>query len=85
VPCERLFSAGAEIATDRRSRIGPKLFEELQVLKHAWRPQIVDIAQSNSHFVEEVEVMQEYRDMLEADDELADWESHDSIDVVTTI
>jgi hypothetical protein len=37
VPCERLFPAAAEIATDCHSRLGAVKFEYLQVLKHTWR------------------------------------------------
>ncbi|KIK93372.1 hypothetical protein PAXRUDRAFT_126591, partial [Paxillus rubicundulus Ve08.2h10] len=37
VPCECLFSAGAEIATDCHSQLGAENFEELQVMKHAWQ------------------------------------------------
>lgn len=44
VPCERLFSAAKEIATDKRSRLGPTRFEQLQMLKHAWKKDIVDLA-----------------------------------------
>jgi len=54
VPCEWPFSAGAEIATDRRSRLGSDKFEQLQVLKHAWRNSIVDMAATNSSIVEQV-------------------------------
>ncbi|KIM58417.1 hypothetical protein SCLCIDRAFT_128274, partial [Scleroderma citrinum Foug A] len=36
VPCEQLFSAGAEIATNRHSCLGANRFEQLQILKHAW-------------------------------------------------
>ncbi|KIM61894.1 hypothetical protein SCLCIDRAFT_120712 [Scleroderma citrinum Foug A] len=36
VPCEHLFSAGGQIATDRRSRLGSDQFEQLQILKHGW-------------------------------------------------
>ena len=53
VPCERLFSAGAEIATDRRSRLGTDRFEQLQILKHAWKDNIVDSARLNSNMTEE--------------------------------
>lgn len=54
VPCERLFSAGGEIATDRRSRLGSDIFEQLQVLRHAWQNRIVDQANLNSANVDEI-------------------------------
>ena len=71
VPCERLFSAGAEIATDRRSRLGSVRFEELQVLKHAWRNLVVDQAAVNLQDVQEV-YMQEYRELYELEEERGD-------------
>ncbi|KIK95564.1 hypothetical protein PAXRUDRAFT_140379 [Paxillus rubicundulus Ve08.2h10] len=48
VPCEQLFSLGGEIASDHQSRLGAEKFEEIQVLKHAWYPTIVDRARVNS-------------------------------------
>ena len=48
VPCERLFSAGKEIAVARRSQLGADLFEQLQMLKFAWRKGLVDHAAWNS-------------------------------------
>lgn len=63
VPCERLFSAGAEIATNRRNRLGADHFEHLQVLKYAWRQQIVDHAALNSDTVEEV-LLEQFKDCL---------------------
>jgi len=80
VPCERLFSAGGETATDRRSRLGAEHFEQLQVLKFAWRTAIVDQAAENSAIVEEVTVLDEFRELLRLDNEIADWEpSEDEI------
>ncbi|EIW73844.1 hypothetical protein CONPUDRAFT_27963, partial [Coniophora puteana RWD-64-598 SS2] len=42
VPCERLFSAAKEIATDKRARLSLVRFEQLQMLKHAWKPEVID-------------------------------------------
>jgi hypothetical protein len=42
VPCEHLFSAGKEIAVVRRVQLGVDRFEQLQVLKFAWRKGLVD-------------------------------------------
>ena len=47
VPCERLFSGGGEIATRRHAQLGASRFEELQVMKFAWRNNIGDLAASN--------------------------------------
>ncbi|KIM55590.1 hypothetical protein SCLCIDRAFT_134329 [Scleroderma citrinum Foug A] len=71
VPCERLFSAGAEIATDRRSRLGSIWFEELQVLKHAWRNSVVSLATINSQDIQEV-YLQEYCELYELEEERGD-------------
>jgi hypothetical protein len=84
VPCERLFSAGGETATDRRSRLGAERFEQLQVLKFAWRTSIVDQAAENSAIVEEV-VLEEFRELLRLDNEISEWEqSEDEIIQVVT-
>ncbi|KIK84153.1 hypothetical protein PAXRUDRAFT_152965 [Paxillus rubicundulus Ve08.2h10] len=52
VPCEHLFSAGAEIATDHHAHLGAERFKELQVMKHAWHHSVVDCAAENSHNIE---------------------------------
>jgi hAT family C-terminal dimerisation region len=33
VPCERVFSSSKETTTDRRSKLGPRMMEALQLLK----------------------------------------------------
>ena len=53
VPCECLFSAGAEVATDRRSHLGADKFEQLQMLKHTWCDNVVDTTRLNSSTTEE--------------------------------
>lgn len=68
VPCERLFSAAKDIADDRRARLGPKKFEELQVMKSVWRNNVPDLAAWNSAFVEEVDDLDEFRELLDCDD-----------------
>jgi hypothetical protein len=76
VPCERLFSGGGEIATKRRAQLGAVWFEELQVMKFAWRKNIGDLAAWNSAQVEDVEhdTMKEYQDLLAADQEQRAWD-----------
>ena len=82
MPCEWLFSAGAEIATDRRSRLGSDCFEELQVLKHAWNHTLVDRAGINSDTVEEIYI-QDFKELLEQDQELEhDMDNNVDSDVV---
>lgn len=73
VPCERVFSGGAETATDRRARLGAEHFEQLQVLKFAWRNSVVDHATTNSDLVEEV-LLEEFKELLSLDDEMASWD-----------
>ena len=68
MPCERLFSAGKEIAVARRSQLGADLFEQLQILKSAWKKSVFDEAAYNTNCAEEID-MDEYREMLIADGE----------------
>lgn len=75
VPCERLFSSGGEIATKRRAQLGAARFEELQVMKFAWRDKVEDLASWNSSQVEEVDNgTKEYEDLLAADMEQGEWD-----------
>ncbi|KIK94315.1 hypothetical protein PAXRUDRAFT_143116 [Paxillus rubicundulus Ve08.2h10] len=54
------------IASDCRSCLGAEKFEEIQVLKHAWYPTIVDHARVNSTQVEVVQ-MEEFKELFAAD------------------
>ncbi|KIJ48243.1 hypothetical protein M422DRAFT_84957, partial [Sphaerobolus stellatus SS14] len=45
VAAERVFSSAGETDTKRRSRITPKLMEELQLLKYMVNHQSLDFAQ----------------------------------------
>lgn len=78
VPCERLFSASKQTAIDRRASLGAKRFEELQVMKFAWRPKINDLVGYNSKEVEEVQVhlddLNEYTEMLDVDESAAEFD-----------
>jgi hypothetical protein len=65
IPCERLFSVGKEIANERRSRLGLKQFEQLQMLKFEWRGSVVDYSVWNSGKVEDVN-LDEFTELLEA-------------------
>ena len=73
VPCEHLFSAGAEVATDHRSCLGADKFKQLQILKHTWQDNIVDIARLNSSTTEE-EYLDEFRELFKKDVELVEWD-----------
>jgi hypothetical protein len=68
VPCEWLFSASKQVATDRHARLGGQRFEELQLMKFAWCHNIVDVAVWNSSEVEQVD-LEEYKDFFIADGE----------------
>lgn len=73
VPCERLFSASKQTADLCRLSLGLKWFEELQIMKFAWRKKILDNAEQNWARVEEVQ-LGEYSEFLEADETSAEWE-----------
>jgi hypothetical protein len=80
-----LFSAGAEIATDRRSRLGADKFEQLQILKHTWRDSIADRAASNSSTTQEVS-LEEFKELLTLDKNFDEWdqsedENHEMVTV----
>ena len=72
VPCERLFSAGTEVATNHRSHLGADKFEQLQMLKHTWCSNIVDAARLNSSTMEE-EYLDGFWELLKRDVELVEW------------
>ena len=82
VPCERLFSAGGEIATKQHAQLGAERFEELQVMKFAWWNNVVDWASWNTASVEEVDEMQEYADYMAADEEQRAWDREED-EIVT--
>ena len=73
VPCERLFSASKQTADLRRASLGAKRFEELQIMKFAWRKKVSDLAARNWAQVEQVE-LGEYCEILEADETSAEWD-----------
>jgi hypothetical protein len=68
VPCEQLFSAGAEIVTDRHNCLGAERFEHLQVLKHAWHSDTMDLSVINSSMIEEVP-LEPFKEFLAWDNE----------------
>ena len=43
VPCERLFSGAKEVATEHCLCLGAEHFEQLQIMKSAWKNQIGDL------------------------------------------
>ena len=62
---------------EQRSRLGAECFEQLQIMKHAWRQEVVDLAAVNSNMIEEVQEdgCGEYIEMLELDKENAELDS----------
>jgi hypothetical protein len=70
VPCERVFSSSKLTATDRCARLKAEPFEELQILKAAWRSSIVNLSKINMDTVEEV-LDQGFEDLVVEDEELA--------------
>ncbi|KAF5376236.1 hypothetical protein D9615_008567 [Tricholomella constricta] len=74
VPCERVFSSSKLTATDRRSRLKAEVFEELQLMKATWRPQLQDFARLNS---EEVDVVNEelFEDFFDMEREQMLWDT----------
>ncbi|RDB24635.1 hypothetical protein Hypma_008183 [Hypsizygus marmoreus] len=54
VPCERLFSASKQMAIEQHTCLGSKIFEQLQIMKFAWRGGITDLAAWNLSQVEEI-------------------------------
>lgn len=61
--------------TKRRAQLGAERFEELQMMKFAWRNNIGDLAAWNSAQVEEIDhEMQEYEDMFIADRDFEEWD-----------
>ena len=73
VPCEQLFSASKQTADLHQLSLGSKQFEELQIMKFAWHKKILNNAEQNWAWVEEVQ-LGEYSEFLEADEMLAEWE-----------
>ena len=74
VPCERLFSAGTEVATDQQSRLSVDKFEQPQLLKHAWQNNVIDTARLNSSTTNE-EYLDEFQELLKMDNELVEWDN----------
>jgi hypothetical protein len=76
VPCEHVFSSSKLTATDRCARLKAEVFEQLQVVKAAWREQIVDLAKLNSEEMEEV--TDKFEELFFADEELRRWDKEEN-------
>ena len=75
VPCEWLFSSAKLIAMDHRARLGPETFEQVQILKSAWKDEVLDLARYNACEVEEVDIW-EWRGILDAETEISSWDNN---------
>jgi len=73
VPCKHLFSASKQTTDLCQLSLGAKHFEELQIMKFAWRKKIVDNVQQNWARVDEVQ-LEEYSEYLDADETSAEWD-----------
>lgn len=60
VGCEQLFSRAAQVATDRRSRLGPEKFEWIECLHYHWKRDLPDFIRNKPEEVEEVDLDFEY-------------------------
>lgn len=78
VPCKWLFLAGAEIATDHQSCLGPDKFKQLQILKHTWQNHIVDAISMNLGDTAEI-YLNEFQELLQRDQELSDWDDNGEV------
>ena len=72
VPCEQLFSGTKQTATDRRALLGNKRFEELTVMKFAWKMNLRDLAAWNSVQIEDIPMM-EFEELLIDNEEEDKW------------
>ena len=68
-----MFSGTKQIATDRRSRLGTTVFEELTMMGSAWGPGIYDAAAWNTMQVEEVNLLN-FKEMLADDADIVEWD-----------
>src|SRR5271155_485930 len=79
VPCERLFSGSKQAATDRHASLSNDRFEELQVMKFAWKVELKDLAAWNSLQTEEIHLV-EFEEMLIDGEEEDKWLAEEAED-----
>ncbi len=53
---ESVFSCAKEVTTDRRSRLDPTVFEQIECLNYHWKGKIPDYARINEEEVEELDI-----------------------------
>ena len=61
----------------RHAQLGAERFEQLQIMKTAWRNNLEDLTVQNSAEVEEIveDNVREYEDLLAADEEQGEWDN----------
>lgn len=61
----------------RHAQLGAEWFEQLQIMKTAWRNNLEDLTVQNSAEVEEIveNNVREYEDFLAADEEQGEWDN----------
>ena len=59
--------------TDRRARLGSARFEELKMMKFAWKKNLPDLAAWNSREIEEINIL-EFEEMLIENEEEDQWD-----------
>ena len=69
IPCKHLFSGAKEVATERRSHLGAEHFEQLQIMKSAWKNCIGDLAAVNTDA--KVVDLRDFEDLLAEDNAAA--------------
>lgn len=70
-----MFSSGKLTAGALRSRLSVSRFEQMQLLKFAWKEDLVDMAGENSDEVEEIDLLMEaFVELVEDDEEIVNWD-----------
>ena len=71
MPCEWLFSSSKLAAVEQQSHLEAECFKQLQIMKHVWHQEVVDLAAVNSSMIEEVQEdgCGEYIEMLKLNKE----------------
>ncbi|KAG6809110.1 hypothetical protein H0H87_012146 [Tephrocybe sp. NHM501043] len=73
VPCEHLFLASKQTADDCHACLGATTFEQLQIMKFAWRSKTTDIAAINSQHVKEINI-EPFQELLGEDHDFEGWD-----------
>ncbi|KAG6824472.1 hypothetical protein H0H87_010387 [Tephrocybe sp. NHM501043] len=73
VPCECLFLASKQTADNCCACLGVTTFEQLQIMKFAWRSKTTDIAAINSQHVNEINV-EPFQELLGEDHDFEGWD-----------